>query len=141
MAQILRAASEEQIEISAHCFMPDHVHLLVSAKSPASNARRFINRARQFSGYAFAEKYKVRLWQRYGYDHVLREDDAVFSMVRYIVENPVRAGLVARIEDYPFTGFQMCGLEDILEGIKEAGPTKRQLLAESIRVRLKPDTT
>jgi hypothetical protein len=74
MAQILRAANEEQIEISAHCFMPDHVYPLASAKSPASNARRFINRARQFAGYAFAQKSQARLWQRYGYDHVLREE-------------------------------------------------------------------
>jgi REP element-mobilizing transposase RayT len=126
--QILRAARDERAVISAHCFMPDHVHLLIEAQSPASDGRRFIKRAKQFAGYAFSQAYRNRLWQRYGFEHVLRDDEAAFSFTRHIVENPVRAGLVARIEDYPFVGSEVWTLKEIAQAIAEAGPTKRQLL-------------
>jgi putative transposase len=128
MGQIVRAAADERFAISAHCFMPDHLHLLIEAQSPASDGRRFIKQAKQFSGYSFSREYQTRLWQRYGYEHVLRDDESVFSFTRYIVENPVRAGLVARVEDYPFLGSQQWTLKEILQGIADAGPTKRQLL-------------
>ena len=39
-------------------------------------------------------------------------------MARYILENPVRAGLVARIQDYPFSGSKRYTLEQILEAIQ-----------------------
>jgi len=37
-------------------------------------------------------------------DHVLRRDEDLESVRRYIRENPVRAGLVDVPEDYPFSG-------------------------------------
>jgi hypothetical protein len=58
-----------------------------------------------------------RLWQRYGYEHVLRNDEATMSVARYILENPVRAGLVARVEDYPFAGSCTYPLQQILEAV------------------------
>jgi hypothetical protein len=37
---------------------------------------------------------------------------------RYIVENPVRAGLVARVEDYPFLGSTVYSIAEILEAVQ-----------------------
>ena len=40
------------------------------------------------------------LWQRGYHDHALRKDEDIKDVARYIVANPVRAGLVARVGDY-----------------------------------------
>src|SRR5687768_5360240 len=47
-AQILCAAREIGFEISAYCFMPDHLHLLVSGLHESSDAKLFISRSKQF---------------------------------------------------------------------------------------------
>jgi hypothetical protein len=43
-----------------------------------------------------------RLWQRGFHDRCLtRTDETLADVARYIVKNPVRAGLVQRAEDWP----------------------------------------
>ena len=41
------------------------------------------------------------LWQRAYYDRAARKDDDIRRIARYIVANPLRAGLVQNIGDYP----------------------------------------
>jgi REP element-mobilizing transposase RayT len=78
----------------------DRVHFLAEGKAENSDCLQFIERGKQFSGYHYKAKFKHRLWQRYGYEHTLRSDEAAISVARYIMENPVRARLVSRIQDY-----------------------------------------
>ncbi len=47
----MRAASENEFDVIAYCFMPDHLHLLVEGKSDRSDGKPFIARAKQYSGY------------------------------------------------------------------------------------------
>ena len=90
--------------ISAYCFMPDHMHLLVAGDSPTANFRRFVSRAKQLSGHWWSRAFGGRLWQRYGWDRVLRSEEDTCEVIRYILANPVRAGLVPRPLAYPFSG-------------------------------------
>ena len=116
--QIERAAAEESIALLAYCYMPDHVHFLAEGKADDSDCLRFIARAKQFSGFHYKARFNQRLWQRYGYEHTLRSDEAAISVARYILENPVRAGLVARIEDYSYSGSTEYALEQIVEAVQ-----------------------
>ena len=103
LAQILRAASECRFAVLAYCFMPDHLHLLVNGECEESDCRAFIKRAKQHSSYYYAKTHAGRkVWQRYGYDHVLRDDEDTVDVVRYILSNPVKAGLSTCIGEYPF---------------------------------------
>jgi len=43
------------------------------------------------------------VWQDGYHDHGLRHDEEYVTRVRYVLENPLRAGLAASVEDYPFT--------------------------------------
>jgi len=56
-------------------------------------------------------------WQKDFYDHVIRKDNDIATHVRYILDNPVRRGLVSLWQEYPFKGSIGCRLEDILNGI------------------------
>jgi REP element-mobilizing transposase RayT len=44
---------------------------------------------------------KGKLWQPAFFDHALRKEENIQQVARYIVANPLRAGLVENIEDYP----------------------------------------
>jgi putative transposase len=119
--QILRAAADERFALTAYCYMPDHLHLLAEGRTAASDCRRFIARAKQFSGFYYQKNFGERLWQRYGYERVLREDEATLSVARYIVANPIRAGLANNIHDYPFIGSTTYTVAEILDGLQMSG--------------------
>ena len=125
LVQILRAGGDERFAIVAYCFMPDHLHLLVEACSDSSDCLRFIKRAKQFSAFYYARKFGQRLWQRYGFERTLMEEDATLPVARYILENPVRARLVEKPEEYPFSGSTTHTLSDVLSAIGDfRGPAK-----------------
>jgi hypothetical protein len=42
------------------------------------------------------------VWQDESFDHVLRSNESFAEKLEYIRQNPVRAGLVKRVEDYPW---------------------------------------
>jgi len=113
-SQIVRAATSCEFTVIAYCFMPDHLHVLVHGESAAADCRRFIAAAKQYSGYHYAKKYSGRLWQRYGYERTLRTDEHTLQVAKYILENPVRANLAVRVQDYPFVGSTVCELKDLL---------------------------
>jgi putative transposase len=115
MNQFLRTSSDEGFAIIAYCAMPDHVHLLVEGTRDDSDAKRFISRGKQSSGFLFAQERGTRLWQRYGYEHVLRDEEATPLVVRYILENPVRAGLVDNVRAYPYIGSSVYSRDELIE--------------------------
>ena len=118
-SQILRAASEKSFAVIAYCFMPDHLHLLAEGKTDDADARRFIGLAKQYSGYYYKKEFNDGLWQRYGFERVLRSDEGTRDVVRYILQNPVRAGLVTKAEDYPFLGSGVYSVIELMEYIQQ----------------------
>ena len=119
--QFLRGADEQAMQITAYCFMPDHVHMVTEATSETTDLKQFIRRAKQFSGYHFARASGQRLWQRYGYERVLRDDEATKSVVKYALENPVRAGLVESVREYPFLGSPIYSREELIAFAYQSG--------------------
>ena len=47
---------------------------------------------------------KTQLWEEGFFDHVLRSDESYSQKWNYVRENPVRAGLVKSVEDWPYQG-------------------------------------
>lgn len=86
----------------AWVIMPDHVHWLfqLGENTDLSAAiKRFkAYSARRVNGHL---KRQGALWQKSFYDHALRKGEDVQGVARYIVANPLRAGLVENIGDYP----------------------------------------
>jgi hypothetical protein len=44
------------------------------------------------------------LWQREFFDHLLRNNESYEEKWQYVRQNPIRHGLVTRVEDWPFCG-------------------------------------
>ena len=82
--------------------MPDHVHWLFQlgeGMDLSAAVKRFKARsAHRVNGYLHRQG---TLWQKAFYDHAVRKDEDVQGIARYIVANPLRAGLVEHIGDYP----------------------------------------
>jgi REP element-mobilizing transposase RayT len=85
----------------AYVVMPDHLHWLVQLQ-PGHNlgtvvrmvkgaSAREINRVRRTRG---------RVWEVGFHDHGLRREEDLQNVARYVVCNPLRAGLVRKINDY-----------------------------------------
>ncbi len=99
---LLEEARSEKFSILAYCFMPDHLHLLVMGQDDRSNARKFVSLFKQKSGHWFKKNYNENLWHVSYYDHILRREESIESVTLYILENPVRKGLVSDYREYPF---------------------------------------
>jgi putative transposase len=91
------------MRITAYCLMPNHYHLLV--QTPDANISRCMrhidgvytqsfNRRNNCDGQLFRGRYKSIL---------IEVDQYLLHLVRYIHRNPLKAGLVDRIEKYPWS--------------------------------------
>ena len=104
LTEILRTSDEQGFTLLAYCFMPDHIHLAVKGRTAESDLRRFVKLAKQRVAYLARTQFAVpMIWQDGYYERVVRAH-GMESVVRYILDNPVAAGLVPRAEEYPFSG-------------------------------------
>ena len=81
--------------------MPDHFHWLCVLRK--GSLARLMQRVKSRSATAVNRESAGRnraLWQPGYHDHALRADEDIKDVARYIVANPVRAGLVRSIGDY-----------------------------------------
>ena len=74
--------------------MPDHVHLMIHGQADNSDCKAFIKLAKQYSGFYFKKSHGHQLWQRYGFERVMRDEKELAFTIGYVVANPVRPGLV-----------------------------------------------
>jgi len=63
-----------------------------------------VKRFKQLTGFAYKQQHQKRLWQHGYYERVMRNDDETLEVIRYILENPVRARLTVQLGEYPFAG-------------------------------------
>jgi len=117
LAKFRITAAENQFAILAYCLMPDHVHLLAEGLAEQSDLLRFVRMGKQRAAYSYSKATGgSRLWQEGFHDRVLRGDDDIKATAKYVLENPVRAGLVISACDYRFCGSDMWTIADILSG-------------------------
>ncbi|MGH8118553.1 MAG: REP-associated tyrosine transposase [Rhodanobacteraceae bacterium] len=95
------AAAEDAVLLS-WVLMPDHFHGLIRLDGDAALSS-CVQRIKSRSAKACTKIGSPRpLWARAFHDHAARRDEDTRRLARYIVCNPVRAGIVARVNDYPF---------------------------------------
>ncbi|MCY1536512.1 Transposase IS200 like protein [compost metagenome] len=90
------------LETLAWVLMPDHLHWLVQLQSGTLGEHVQRLKSRSAIGVNALRKSSGRLWQKGFHDHALRREEDVKAVARYVVANPLRAGLVEKLADYPF---------------------------------------
>jgi len=128
---VKRARMAHRFDLWAWVIMPDHVHLLVYPRvgnhsiSPIlksikqSVSRRFILHLRKNDPKGLLlletsyESPRYRFWQPGGgHDRNIHTHDGLIELVNYIHNNPVKSGLVAEPEDWPWSSARAWILED-----------------------------
>jgi putative transposase len=83
-------------QISLVLLMPDHLHALMSfpptpgMKAAIASWKHYVSHERKIE------------WQRDFFEHRLRSNDSIIEKAHYIRMNPVRAGLIAAHESWPY---------------------------------------
>ena len=95
-------AVDRNIALGRYVIMPDHIHLFVQG-DPRFDLGRWISGLKRVLA-AAATGGRGGLWQRGFFDHLIRNSESYAQKWDYVRENPVRAGLVSRDEDWPFQG-------------------------------------
>ena len=80
------------IKLVAYCVMPDQVHILAIPHGTVSLIE-YVQQSLTTRTYWECGG-RGKLWQRGFYDHILRRDEAMQDVARYIIGNPIRAGRV-----------------------------------------------
>lgn len=94
---------EEGVEIWSYCLMPNHVHLIAVPKTE-NGLRRAIGEAhrRYTRRINFREKWRGYLWQG-RFASFIMDEPYLLAAARYVELNPVRAKLVARPSEWPWS--------------------------------------
>jgi REP element-mobilizing transposase RayT len=80
--------------------MPDHVHALISFPPSGKPLQSVISKWKEWTA-----KQLGIVWQRDFFEHRLRREESRREKADYILNNPVRKGLVSRAEDWPYVYF------------------------------------
>jgi REP element-mobilizing transposase RayT len=94
MAAALRFREGIHYRLLAWCIMPNHVHVVVRL-FPGQELAKVVKAWKSFSAKAANQtlEQKGRFWQREYYDRLIRNGDELDRAIRYVVENPAKAGL------------------------------------------------
>lgn len=95
---------ENKSDVEIYLFMPDHAHFLLRGTIDSADVLNAMKVFKLKSGYWLSQHHSSIHWQKDFYDHVIRKEDDVPKHIRYILYNPVRAGLVEDWKNYPFKG-------------------------------------
>lgn len=80
----------------AFVIMPDHIHWLMQLVGNQS-LPNVIKTIKSKATIQIGQP----IWQAGYYDHAIRKDEDIQNIARYIIANPIRAGLVTKVGDYP----------------------------------------
>jgi len=98
----------------AYIFMPNHTHIVLEGNSIDADLWKTIVCFKQKTGFWLLKNNLSFRWQKDFYDYIHRADGDLKKHIAYILENPVRNGLVNNWEDYPFKGSLNYKLEEIV---------------------------
>lgn len=92
--------------IGRYVIMPDHVHFFCAAELNAKTLPTFLQAWKQWTSKRIARELNCSqpVWQEEFFDHVLRSAESYGQKWDYVRENPVRAGLVSRADEWPWQG-------------------------------------
>ena len=105
--QLLRAAWQTQPTwlVGRYVIMPDHVHLFCAPGSIyLEPMTKWVAFWKSFVARGWPERSHAPIWQRHFWDTQLRRSENYDEKWDYVLENPVRAGLVKTTDDWPYQG-------------------------------------
>ncbi len=99
-------ARERGVLVGRYVLMPDHLHAFVCHPPEALGLSPWMKSLKNsLSKLWRARGIEAPHWQKGFFDNLIRSNESHAEKWKYVRENPVRAGLVAKAEAWPFAGF------------------------------------
>ena len=97
--------NKKDYNLIAYCIMPNHVHLLFTLRERSRSVDKIMQSIKRYSAREINRlvKRSGSLWQAESYDHVVRDEDELLRIIQYVMNNPVKAGLVEDWKDWKHT--------------------------------------
>ena len=90
-----------QANTLAFVVMPDHFHWLIQLETESADISQLVLSVKTITARYYATKWgSKKIWQRGFYDHAIRKEEDIVSVARYIVANPLRAGISSSVRAY-----------------------------------------
>jgi REP element-mobilizing transposase RayT len=101
VAQFRTAQDQGWVNSLAWVVMPDHFHWLIELQQGSLSGLMQKTKSLSTKAVNLYVGRKISLWQQGFHDRALRREEDLVKLARYVVANPLRAGLVERLGDYP----------------------------------------
>lgn len=105
--QEIKALQELSVAVLAYCLMANHVHLVVQLPDePTFSAAHMMQRLKGRTALAANKLLQLQgqpFWQKESYDHVVRDGKEQERIIAYVLNNPVKAGLVEDWTNWPYS--------------------------------------
>ena len=99
-----------RLEVLAYCLMPNHVHVIGVPRESRSLHLAFRETHRRYSSFVnLREGWRGYLWQG-RFSSFAMDMEHTYNAIRYVEDNPVRAGLVSIPTDWPWSSayYRLC---------------------------------
>jgi putative transposase len=114
---LLWTRAQYKWQLFCYCLMPDHLHFVcrltesdakvLNAGARGMQVEGVLDHLARFKSFTTNASWKLgltgRLWQKSSYDRVLDMERPFEEVVRYVLNNPVRKGLVSEWEEWPYS--------------------------------------
>jgi putative transposase len=98
-------AADHHVSVGLFMIMPDHIHLFAAFSPESPPLGKWVKALRgDLSGLLRKAEGEGTHWEKDFFDHVMRSQESFREKMEYVRQNPVRAGLVKRAEDWPYQG-------------------------------------
>ncbi len=123
---ISEAAKRSGTAIWAYCLMPNHVHFIMTPTKADGLRAAFAQAHRRYTSMIHARmKWTGHLWQG-RFASTAMDEPHLYEAIRYVVLNPVRAGLVERASDWPWSSAR-AHLTGAGDGLVDIGPAAERI--------------
>ena len=142
MSLLIKYSEKWYSPILAYCLMGNHVHLLARPLEDVSLSKMMQGVTLCYTQYV-NRRYKRtgRLWESRYHSCVIDKDRYLWAVARYIEQNPVRAKIVSRVEDFPHSSARahINGIKDAVLGEGLFPEKQRRDYAEFVSFRSSED--
>ena len=109
---LLDALEKFNYQSEVYLFMPDHMHCILRGSTETSDILRAMRSFKQYSGHWLSVNHPAVRWQKDFYDRILTTELELEDCIWYMLNNPVRGGLVSNWKEYPYRGSSIHNFEE-----------------------------
>jgi putative transposase len=104
VAEQIHKYDGKEYTLICYSIMPNHVHLVFSLLENSKSMDKIMHSIKRVSAYQSNRILKTTgaFWQSESYDHIVRNEDELWSIIKYTLYNPVKAKLVDDWHEWKF---------------------------------------